>query len=564
MLSKRFLKEGGEEGSELATGEHKRRRIIASVLRGTRNGQSLQEYIPRLEPTIRSLVREVVDHAIQRSLRSSQCSGSRNLQLRFDSKLPSSLFTCNRVVSEEKAPVKLVLYDSVSQEMITSGPLSSIKVNLIVVDGDFHSDDREDWTEEEFNSKIVRNREGRRPLVNGDSIVSLHKGVGYIGDVCFTDNSRWIRSGKFCLGAKAHSSSTEVRIREGISGAFKVKDHRGESYQKHYPPSLDDDVWRLEKIAKDGASHKRLVECGIHTVKDFLRKYVMDKFSLRAELPKISNKTWETITGHATTCMLDKKLYTYRVAQWTGLLFNSIYEVVGVTFDGQTYHSLDKLDMYQMQVVEDLKQHAFKNLKDFISFDDQTVVSSPMLMSNLESADDFSHPSLFLQSSNILIEQDQLPRKINSAHTTSPPSNCEVGWDNSSIDVSFGERALQMQGFSSTLGNLSGISNYQTGFLDGGHTLASGVNYGVSHQLMDDPSTSNNFQVKSSTWQGNGLFLGPTNHDIGVISSNSGFHVLRNGKPRTSWCKVLAVVKWRILVRRNVAARKRNNFYNYM
>lgn len=150
------------------------------------------------------------------------------MQLRFDSKLPSTLFTCNRVVSEGKTPVKIVLYDSVSEKMITSGPLSSIKVNLIVVDGDFHSDDREDWLEEEFNRKIVRNREGRRPLVNGDSTVSLHKGVGYIGDVYFTDNSSWIRSGKFCLGAKAHLSSTEVRIREGISKAFKVKDHRGE------------------------------------------------------------------------------------------------------------------------------------------------------------------------------------------------------------------------------------------------------------------------------------------------------------------------------------------------
>ncbi|CAA2990359.1 calmodulin-binding 60 C [Olea europaea subsp. europaea] len=563
MLSKRLLREGGEEGSDLATGEYKRRHITASVLRGTRNGLSMQEYIPRLEPNIRSVVHEEVDRVIQRILRPSQCSGSRNLQLRFDSKLPSTLFTCNRVVSEGKTPVKIVLYDSVSEKMITSGPLSSIKVNLIVVDGDFHSDDREDWLEEEFNRKIVKNREGRRPLVNGDSTVSLHKGVGYIGDVYFTDNSSWIRSGKFCLGAKAHLSSTEVRIREGISKAFKVKDHRGESYQKHYPPSLDDEVWRLEKIAKDGASHNRLVECGIRTVKDFLRKYVTDQCSLRAELPKISNKAWETITKHATTCKLDKKWYKYKDARGTELLLNSIYEVEGVTFDGQTYHSFDKLKMYQM-AVEDLKQHAYKNLKDLIPIDDQSVVSYQMLMSNPESADDFSHPSLFLQSSNILIEQDQLQGKINSAHTTLPLSNCELGWDNSSINVPFGESSLQMQGFSSTWGDPFGMSNYQSGFFDGGHTWASGVNYGVSHQLMDDPSTSSNIQVKSSTWQGNGLSIGPANHDVGVISSNSGFHMPRNRKPKTSWCKILAVVKWRILARQTVAARKWGSFYNYM
>lgn len=52
-------------------------------------------------------------------------------------------------------------------------------------------------------------------------------------------------------------------------------------YKKHHPPSLDDKVWRLERIAKDGASHKRLDSYGIHNVKDFLRLYVTDQSSLR-------------------------------------------------------------------------------------------------------------------------------------------------------------------------------------------------------------------------------------------------------------------------------------------
>ncbi|KAL2557396.1 Calmodulin-binding protein 60 D [Forsythia ovata] len=152
---------------------------------------------------------------------------------------------------------------------MTSEPLSSIKVTIVVLDSDFSSNDQEDWTEEEFNGRIVRNREGRRLLVAGDLILSLHEGVGYIGEVSFTDNSSWIRSGRFCFGAKVHTSSTEVRIREGISKAFKVKDHRGESYQKHYPPSLEDEVWRLEKIAKDGASLNRLVlESAIFFIED--------------------------------------------------------------------------------------------------------------------------------------------------------------------------------------------------------------------------------------------------------------------------------------------------------
>jgi Calmodulin binding protein-like len=41
-------------------------------------------------------------------------------------------------------------------------------------------------------------------------------------------------------------------------------------YKKHHPPVLDDEVWRLEKIGKDGAFHKRLKKQNIKTVKDFV------------------------------------------------------------------------------------------------------------------------------------------------------------------------------------------------------------------------------------------------------------------------------------------------------
>jgi hypothetical protein len=52
-------------------------------------------------------------------------------------------------------------------------------------------------------------------------------------------------------------------------------------YKKHYPPALSDEVWRLDKIGKDGAFHKRLNLAGIQTVEDFLRLVVMDPQRLR-------------------------------------------------------------------------------------------------------------------------------------------------------------------------------------------------------------------------------------------------------------------------------------------
>jgi hypothetical protein len=53
-------------------------------------------------------------------------------------------------------------------------------------------------------------------------------------------------------------------------------------YKKHYPPALEDDVWRLENIGKDGAFHKRLSQEGIETVEQFLRLLVMDPQKLRS------------------------------------------------------------------------------------------------------------------------------------------------------------------------------------------------------------------------------------------------------------------------------------------
>lgn len=52
-------------------------------------------------------------------------------------------------------------------------------------------------------------------------------------------------------------------------------------YKKHYPPALSDDVWRLEKIGKDGSFHKKLNNAGIFTVEDFLRLVVKDQQKLR-------------------------------------------------------------------------------------------------------------------------------------------------------------------------------------------------------------------------------------------------------------------------------------------
>jgi len=53
------------------------------------------------------------------------------------------------------------------------------------------------------------------------------------------------------------------------------------AYQKHITLSLEDDVWRLRGIAKDGKICKRLADHQIYKVKDFLRVYHIDQSFLR-------------------------------------------------------------------------------------------------------------------------------------------------------------------------------------------------------------------------------------------------------------------------------------------
>lgn len=139
------------------------------------------------------------------------------------------LFTGGKVEGEQGAAIHVILLDTNTGHVVTCGPESSAKLDIVVLEGDFNNEDEDGWTQEEFESHLVKEREGKRPLLTGDVQVTLKEGVGTIGELTFTDNSSWIRSRKFRLGVKVASGFCEgIRIREAKTDAFLVKDHRGE------------------------------------------------------------------------------------------------------------------------------------------------------------------------------------------------------------------------------------------------------------------------------------------------------------------------------------------------
>ncbi|KAL3750055.1 hypothetical protein ACJRO7_011092 [Eucalyptus globulus] len=366
-----------------------------SCWRNESRGPSLGEFASFVEPLFRKVVSEEVERVISPfhdpSLRAPSnpvgTSEISSLRLQFITKIPATVFTSSQIEAEDGTPLRIELVDGRTSERIRSGPLSSIKLRIVVLDGDFGLDEGEDWTEKEFNCNIVREREGKRPLIIGVLNVTLQGGIGSLLNLIITDNSSWMRSRKFRLGAQAAQKiSTETRIREARSEPFVVKDRRGELNKKHHPPLLSDEVWRLQNIAKDGALHKRMRSIEINTVQDFLQLHEVDASSLRNMLGTgIANRTWETIVRHASTCVVDdNKMYAYyQDSIKASILFNSVMKVTQATLDGQTYQSLDKLTYSQKILVQNLRRQAYHSKNQWVLLDSLPGITPSSTLTDL-------------------------------------------------------------------------------------------------------------------------------------------------------------------------------------
>ncbi|XP_062168781.1 calmodulin-binding protein 60 A isoform X2 [Alnus glutinosa] len=345
--------------------------------------QSVQNLLePILEPLIRRVVKEEVELALRKHLNSMKqncgnevhISESRSLQLKFINNLSLPVFTGARIEGEDCSNIQVALVDAHTAQSVTSGPESSGKVEIVVLEGDFDGDEHDNWTTEEFKNNIVREREGKKPLLTGDAFVNLKDGIGVVGEISFTDNSSWTRSRKFRLGVRFVDNIEGVRVREAKTESFIVRDHRGELYKKHHPPFLIDEVWRLEKIGKDGAFHKRLSRENINTVRDFLTLLFIDPPRLRNILGTgMSAKMWEVTVDHARTCVLDKRVFLYcppSSQQKNGVVFNSVGQVRGLLSECQ-YVPLDKLSETEKADAHNLVISAFEHWEEVIPYDEE-------------------------------------------------------------------------------------------------------------------------------------------------------------------------------------------------
>jgi len=144
-------------------------------------------------------------------------------------RLSLPIFTGSKIEGEGSLSITIALVDALTRQIVAPGKEFQIKVEIVVLEGDFESGEDDDWTAQEFNNNIVKEREGKRPLISGDVFIALVDGIGTVGELSFTDNSSWTRSRKFKLGARTEDGCFNgVRVREAKTESFVVKDHRGE------------------------------------------------------------------------------------------------------------------------------------------------------------------------------------------------------------------------------------------------------------------------------------------------------------------------------------------------
>ncbi|KAB8116062.1 hypothetical protein EE612_057012, partial [Oryza sativa] len=225
---------------------------------------------------------------------------SEPLRLQFVNSCSNDKYSTHKIEADDESPLQVAIYDR-NNKIVTSEPFSSMRVQIVAIDGDFDDDHKGQWTEKYFRSKIVPGRPQKRHLLSGKLYFRLQNGVGYL-NAKFQDNSSFVPSKKFKLGVMAADERISERIQEGITESFAVKDVRGYLTKKNPNPSPRDAVYKLSKIAKNGDRHKLLEQNGIKTVEDFLSFYNKSPDDLRKILGKISDQDWDLIISHALKC----------------------------------------------------------------------------------------------------------------------------------------------------------------------------------------------------------------------------------------------------------------------
>ncbi|KAM0887665.1 hypothetical protein ACQ4PT_028871 [Festuca glaucescens] len=158
------------------------------------------------------------------------CKKRRNAKyvLRFVNRVCNDYYTCEQIKSDDGTFLKVALYDE-NNLVVTSGPLSSACVEVVLLHGDFNSEGQDYWTSEEFSTCLVHPQSAKESsALGGDRILALNDGEANLGNVNFQTSSFHARTGKFKMGVVLTRNVREESVQEGITRPFLVRVRLGE------------------------------------------------------------------------------------------------------------------------------------------------------------------------------------------------------------------------------------------------------------------------------------------------------------------------------------------------
>lgn len=203
---------------------------------------------------------------------------------------------------------------------------------------------------------------------------------------------------------------------------------------------LHDEVWRLEKIGKDGAFHKKLSQDGIKTVQDFLKLSVVDANRLRKILGiGMSEKMWEVTIKHAKTCMMGNKYYILRRPQ-INIVLNPICQLIRAEINGQIFAGRE-LSSINKSYIHKLVREAYSRWNDLEEidgvFNDNNNVA---LLTQGDTVDQFPNNP---QASVIAYDQNEyFGDKSTEVGTFVPSNNEQIGCSEWQVNATFAETSF--------------------------------------------------------------------------------------------------------------------------
>ncbi|XP_047982511.1 calmodulin-binding protein 60 C-like isoform X1 [Salvia hispanica] len=310
--------------------ESKKARIFSKVEEELESKKA--RIFSEVEEEIESAKRNIYSRLKSYFKHGDQTSSQSNMKLELRKRIARKILTGDEIKGEGGVPIEVALVDDVTGDVIVDEPEASSKVEFFLLKAKSDASEADDWTAEEFNATIVPQVKGKMPILAGNALLQLHRGVAVAKNISIRHHVSEIKPPEFKLGARVVGAY--ARIKEAKTEAFTLKNFRIKYNEKHANPSLSDKVWRLDCICRRGEIDKRLQENSICTVEDFLIQHLKNPQRLQ-NIVNSPNKNWQKIISNARACLTERVYCYIDPEKKKGIVFNILGDILRL-FPDQT------------------------------------------------------------------------------------------------------------------------------------------------------------------------------------------------------------------------------------